>query len=240
VALLAACPSKKPKYPLCDGDKDCKDGEKCVNKKCVQCAADSDCAEGEQCIDGGCQKKDGFCASDADCANGEICKDNQCIACSADEQCGPGGKCVNGGCLKAGQCRTDDDCAEDEDCIKGQCVKATKVGGDDLPKCNLEAVFFAIDQYSIPDDAKTILEKNAQCLATTSRGVMVIGHTDPRGPDEYNIGLSDDRAQSVITYLGRLGVDPARMSKVPKGEAEATGSEEASWAKDRRVEFKWE
>ena len=49
-----------------------------------------------------------------------------------------------------------------------------------------------------------------------------------------------DRAQAVITYLSRLGVDPARLRKVPKGSGEATGVEESGFAKDRRVDFTWE
>jgi len=240
-ALLLGCPNKKPKYPSCNGDKDCKEGEHCVNKMCVQCSADTDCGTGEECVAGACQKKKGWCESDSDCDNGQVCKDNQCVACQSDDQCGPGGKCLDGGCLRQGECRSDDDCAEDEDCKNGRCVKAGPVtSADDIPNCTLESIYFGFDQYSIPDEAKAILEKDAECMSKTTRGVMVIGHTDPRGTDEYNIGLSDDRAQSVITYLGRLGVDPARMRKVPKGEGEATGSDEAGWAQDRRVEIKWE
>ncbi len=241
-ALLAAgCPSKKAAYPSCLGDKDCKEGEKCVNKQCLQCIADADCGEGQSCIDNTCKPKEGWCAGDGDCENGQVCKENACVACSADTECGEGGKCQNGACLRKGQCKKDEDCAEDEDCVKGVCSKggAADASGD-LPKCTLEPIYFALDQYSIPDEAKPALQKNADCLSTTPRAVSVIGMTDNRGTDEYNIGLSDDRAQSVVTYLGRLGIDPARLRKVPKGEGEATGTDESSWSKDRRVEFKWE
>jgi peptidoglycan-associated lipoprotein len=240
-ALLLGCPDKKLKYPSCAGDKDCKAAEHCVNKKCVQCADDSHCAAGEQCVAGACTKKDGFCSADGDCPAGQVCKENQCVACKSDGECGEGGRCVDGGCLRKGQCKNDEDCPEDEDCIKGVCTKAGAAGGGgDEPKCTLEAIQFGFDQYSIPDEAKPILQKNADCLSTTPKGIAVIGMTDNRGTDEYNIGLSDDRAQSVITYLARLGIDPSRMRKVPKGEGEATGSDEAGWARDRRVEFKWE
>ena len=63
-----------------------------------------------------------------------------------------------------------------------------------------------------------------------------MGHTDPSGTDEYNIALSERRAQTVADYLARLGIDPARLQVVPKGETEPT------WLgddKDRRVEFQW-
>src|SRR4030095_12358388 len=109
-ALLAGCPAKKPKYPACDGDKDCKEGEHCVNKQCLQCSADTDCGEGQSCVDGACKKKEGWCSGDGDCENGQVCKNHACVACQADNECGEGGKCINGGCLRKGQCRDDKDC----------------------------------------------------------------------------------------------------------------------------------
>jgi peptidoglycan-associated lipoprotein len=243
LALVAACPDKKPKYPTCAGDKDCQAGEHCVDKKCVQCGDDTHCEKGQTCVDGACVKKLG-CDTDADCADGKLCKQNQCVTCSDDAECGADGRCVDGGCLKPGACRKNDDCpGDDEDCVNGLCRKADFAkdpAGGGLPSCVLEPIFFGYDQYAIPDEAKPALQKNADCLATNTIKIAVIGHTDDRGPDEYNIGLSDDRAQSVITYLARLGVEPERMRKVPKGEGEATGNDEAGWQKDRRVEFSWE
>jgi peptidoglycan-associated lipoprotein len=237
--LLAAACSSKPKYPTCSSEKDCKEGEKCIDRKCVQCGSDEDCGPGMECKANACVKKEGWCAGDGDCDNGQVCKNNQCVACQADIECGEGGKCIDGGCLRKGQCRTDEDCPEDEDCVKGVCTKAGAAEGA-LPDCKLEPIYFAYDQYAIPDESKPLLQSNADCLTKAPRGVAVLGYTDNRGTDEYNIGLSDDRAQAVITYLARLGIDPSRLRKVPKGEAEAVGTDEASFAKDRRVELKWE
>ena len=59
-------------------------------------------------------------------------------------------------------------------------------------------MFFAFDVYSLSDEAKSITQKNFDCLqANAKRTVRVVGYTDPRGSVEYNIGLSDDRSQSV-------------------------------------------
>ena len=69
-----------------------------------------------------------------------------------------------------------------------------------------------------------------------AKNVFVIGHTDTSGTEEYNIALSERRAQTVADYLARLGTDPARMQVVPKGETEPTGLGDD---KDRRVEFQW-
>ena len=81
------------------------------------------------------------------------------------------------------------------------------------------------------------LDSNQACIEkTTGKNVLVIGHTDSSGTDEYNIALSERRAQTVADYLARLGTDPARMQVVPKGETEPSGEGED---KDRRVEFMW-
>ncbi len=240
--ILAGCPDKRPKYPACAGDKDCKTGEKCENKQCIKvCKADADCGPGKTCKDGSCEPIPGWCSADGDCPNGEVCKDHMCTACQSDAECGEGGKCKDGGCLRKGQCKVDEDCAEDEDCVKGVCVKGGKAGGDKTPpNCTLETVYFGFNEYTLSDDTKATLEKNQQCMSQTTLDVKVVGTTDPRGPDEYNISLSDDRAQSVITYLSRLGVEPARLHKVPLGKGEAQGTDDATWAKDRKVRFEWQ
>jgi peptidoglycan-associated lipoprotein len=239
VPLLGGCPGK-PKYPACEGDKDCGESEKCVNKHCQECATDGDCGEGKTCEKGACQAKPGWCSADGDCAGGQVCKEHACVACGGDDECGEGGRCRAGSCLRKGQCDSDEDCAEDEDCLSRVCVKGGREAVSSSPGCTLSAVFFGFDQYTLTDEAKTTLGTDVSCLSTTPLPVAVVGHTDPRGTVEYNIGLSDDRAQAVVTYLIRLGVDPARLHKVPKGATEATGVDEATYARDRRVELTWE
>jgi len=239
VAALAllGCGDKKPKYPTCAADKDCKAGERCVNKKCVQCAENADCEDGEICRNGACQKPDGFCASDDDCTDGKVCKNNTCVACESDVECGVGGKCQDGGCLRKGQCKVDEDCADDEDCVNGRCTKASGTGAG---ACQLPAIYFDFDQAAISEENKGKLEQVHECLKSTEQNVRVIGHTDPRGTEEYNIALSEGRARAVADYLARLGIDPARLNLVPKGEAEASGTDDGSWRQDRRVEFEWQ
>jgi peptidoglycan-associated lipoprotein len=232
----------RPKYPSCDGDKDCKAPEKCVNKKCVPCRDNMDCPEGQQCsATNSCEPLPGWCAGDNDCGVFEVCKNNKCSPCASDGECGPGGTCREGKCIRPGTCESDDDCPEDQDCVNNRCVRPGLGTNIKMPSCPMAPVYFGFDVYTLSDDAKALLQKNYECLqANRDRTVAVVGHTDPRGTIEYNISLSDDRAQAVVTYLGRLGVDPARLRKVPKGSGEATGSDEASYAKDRRVEFQWE
>jgi peptidoglycan-associated lipoprotein len=240
--ILAAACGGKPKYPACDGDADCKKPEKCVNKKCVTCAADADCGPGKACSAGSCVPLPGYCDDDSGCDAFQVCKGHKCTFCTSDTECGPGGQCRSGRCIRPGMCEKDADCAEDEDCdtTTHKCKKFQRPTTN-LPKCALAPVYFGFDVYILSDEAKQILQKDFDCLnANKDRNFAVVGYTDPRGTVEYNVSLSDDRAQAVATYLARLGIDPSRMHKVPKGSSEAKGHDEAGWAQDRRVEIVWE
>jgi peptidoglycan-associated lipoprotein len=239
--LLTGCP-ESVKYPACEGDTDCHTGEKCVNQQCVSCSTDSECGAGSTCVAGACQKAANFCSGIAECPKGEVCVNNLCTACQTNDQCGTGSVCVAGICQAGKSCVKDDDCAEDEDCVNSVCQKGGSVRVTTKPPtCTPEAVYFGFDQYSLSDESHRTLQKDFECMqANKERTIRVVGMTDPRGTVEYNIGLSDDRAQSVITYLSRLGVDPSRMHKVPKGKEEAHGTDEQGWSHDRRVEFVWE
>jgi peptidoglycan-associated lipoprotein len=238
---LAGCPDKKPTYPTCGGDKDCREGEHCVGKKCVQCASDADCTAGQACRDNACVAKAGWCESDADCPDFKVCKQNQCVPCGADAAC-EGGTCRDGACIRPGQCIEDSDCADDEDCVNGRCTYQGSGGGRaGQASCVLTTVFFDFDASTLREDQRPQLEANAACLRQEGeRAVYVVGHTDSLGTEEYNVALADSRARAVADFLARLGIDPARFHIVPKGEAEAAGTDERSWPQDRRVEFAWQ
>jgi len=234
VASVAGC-KKKPKTPACDGNDDCKNGLVCVNKQCVECSADADCGDGKSCKEGACVAK-AECEKDLDCPDGKVCQAGTCQACAKDSECGPGGQCLVGKCKRATACKTDDECADDEDCVDGFCQRPW-VGGDTGNSCQLATVYFGYDEATIAASERDRLDGNAACIEkSTGKQVYVVGHTDSTGTDEYNIALSERRAQTVADYLARLGTDPARMQVVPKGETEPSGAGEE---KDRRVEFQW-
>lgn len=238
--LSTGCPDKKTKYPACKADKDCKEGETCVNNQCQQCAVEEDCEVGFMCENGACVAKQGFCDGDADCTDGKVCKQNQCVACEKDLECGPTGRCSNGACLERGTCKVDEDCEDDEDCVDGVCQRIGRDKPPDLA-CNLVTVYFEFDAASIGDAGRDALNSNAECIQkAVGRQVFIAGHSDPRGTEEYNIALSERRAQSVADYLARLGIDPARFRVIPKGETESSGVDDEGWIRDRRVTFEWQ
>jgi peptidoglycan-associated lipoprotein len=234
VALVASCGKKKPKTPACAGNDDCTNGLVCLNGTCVQCTDDDACGPGSVCRAGACEAKP-ECVKDADCDGGKVCQAGKCQACASDGECGPGGKCQAGACQRPTACTTDEQCADDEDCIDGYCQKPWQ-GATEGP-CPLATVYFAYDDATVAVSERDRLDANATCIEKTAgKSVFVVGHTDGNGTDEYNIALSERRAQTVADYLARLGIDPARLQVVPKGETEPTGLGDD---KDRRVEFQW-
>jgi len=238
--FVAGCGDKTPKYPSCGSDKDCRSGEHCVNKQCRQCAGDNHCQKGETCIDGGCVLGPGACRRDADCPNGEPCLQNLCRACRDDDQCGATRRCRDGRCLARGKCTRDEDCADDEDCKNGTCRGPGRGMSPDVA-CKLTAIYFGFDEAGLNDVARGQLNDVAECVQSApGRGVFLNGYTDPRGTEEYNIALSERRAQTVAEYLARLGIDPARFRIVAQGETSADGTDETSWSRDRRVEIEWQ
>jgi peptidoglycan-associated lipoprotein len=232
---LAGCPKKKPKGPTCDSNEDCKDGTVCVDKKCVECSSNAQCDSGEKCEKGACVAA-AECTKDADCEGGQVCKAGKCAACTSNGECGPGGKCNAGACERAKACKVDEDCEDDEDCVDGFCAKPWE-GDNTGASCELQTIYFGFDEATVQESERDRLDANAQCIdKNPTKNVYVTGHTDEVGTEEYNVALSERRARVASDYLTRLGVDPARLDIVPKGESELTGQGDDQ---DRRVEFQF-
>lgn len=105
---------------------------------------------------------------------------------------------------------------------------------------NLERIHFDFDRSDIRNDAKPILQRNADWIkAHSGARVVVEGHCDERGTNEYNMALGDRRARSGRDYLGNLGVDSSVLSVVSYGEERPldSGHNETAWAANRRAEF---
>ncbi|MFA6123138.1 MAG: peptidoglycan-associated lipoprotein Pal [Sphingomonas sp.] len=99
-------------------------------------------------------------------------------------------------------------------------------------------VNFALDSFSLDDRARAILDSQAQWLTRyTNVPVSLEGHCDERGTREYNLALGDRRALAAKNYLAARGVAPGRISTISYGKERpiALGSDEASWAQNRRA-----
>ena len=104
----------------------------------------------------------------------------------------------------------------------------------------LRDVHFDFDRYDIrPQDAE-ILKQNAQWLtANPSTLLMVEGHADERGTNEYNLALGQRRAEAARDHLVSLGIEGARITVISFGEERPLCAErtEACWARNRRAHF---
>jgi len=105
---------------------------------------------------------------------------------------------------------------------------------------SLEGVNFAYDSSALTPAANAKLNEAVEMLkANPNMRVRIEGHTDSRGSDEYNMSLSQRRAESVVNYLTSNGIASNRLSSVGRGESApvATNDTDAGRAQNRRVDF---
>jgi outer membrane protein OmpA-like peptidoglycan-associated protein len=101
-------------------------------------------------------------------------------------------------------------------------------------------VNFDFDKAGLNDLGRGRVRQIAQLLASVpSLSIVVEGHADYKGTDEYNNSLGERRAQAVIGELAELGIDPNRLSPISYGEGKPVFTEEEDWARavNRRVQF---
>jgi peptidoglycan-associated lipoprotein len=104
----------------------------------------------------------------------------------------------------------------------------------------VQPIYFELDKAELSAEAKETLRKAAQWLTQApnrSIAFRIEGNCDPRGTEEYNIGLGERRAQAAREFLVAAGVEMQRIQTVSFGEEKAGGSDDGSWAKDRRDDF---
>jgi peptidoglycan-associated lipoprotein len=104
----------------------------------------------------------------------------------------------------------------------------------------LKEVYFDFDKYDIrAEDAKT-LDANAAWLKSNADNLVLIeGHCDERGTNEYNLALGERRAKATMNYLVSQGIQANRITIISYGEERPVCNEktEACWAKNRRANF---
>ncbi|HEV8639500.1 MAG TPA: peptidoglycan-associated lipoprotein Pal [Methylomirabilota bacterium] len=105
---------------------------------------------------------------------------------------------------------------------------------------DLRDINFDFDKYDVrPGDAK-ILDANAAWLKSNQGYLVLIeGHCDERGTNEYNLALGERRAKAAMNYLVSQGVPASRITIISYGEERplCTEHSEGCWAKNRRDHF---
>jgi len=100
--------------------------------------------------------------------------------------------------------------------------------------------YFDFDKALLQAESRNALLEHALVLKANSRSIRLEGHADERGTREYNMALGERRALAVKEFLVIQGISANRIEVISYGEERpaAYGSNEASWASNRRVELK--
>ena len=109
-----------------------------------------------------------------------------------------------------------------------------------MTDAGLEPLYFTFDSYTLPPDELAKADAAAQYLLNNPQCVLVIeGHCDERGSNEYNLSLSEQRAGGVREYVTAYGIDPARIQTRAFGEEKPAdpGHSEEAYRLNRRAEF---
>ncbi len=99
-------------------------------------------------------------------------------------------------------------------------------------------MFFEFDRYDLSDEARQILQRHARWVKEYPKVYLSVeGHADERGTREYNLALSERRANAARDYLIALGISPARLTAVGYGKERPAvlGADERAWSQNRRA-----
>jgi peptidoglycan-associated lipoprotein len=121
----------------------------------------------------------------------------------------------------------------------------TTPGARPMPKefaaiAQLRDIYFDFDKYDIrPNDARILDENAAWLKSNPDHLVLIEGHCDERGTNEYNLALGERRAKSTMNYLVSQGVQAGRITIISYGEERpgCTEHDEGCWSKNRRAHF---
>ena len=115
-----------------------------------------------------------------------------------------------------------------------------KRGGEGIVIEFKDKVLFGFDRSDLSAQARTNLDKLTNVLQKyPDTNIEILGHTDDKGSDDYNLGLSQRRATSVASYIKAKGISSERVTTKGMGEADpkVSNDTEANRAENRRVEF---
>ena len=119
------------------------------------------------------------------------------------------------------------------------CPKLTQETEDRIVEI-AQKVYFEFDKTTLKPESLTVLNELIGIFTKHSNlDILIVGHADNIGADEYNLDLSLRRAKAVMNYLVSKGIDPKRVSTEGYGESRPVASNETRDGRklNRRVEF---
>jgi peptidoglycan-associated lipoprotein len=121
-------------------------------------------------------------------------------------------------------------------------ASAVRISDEIIKACGISEpdAYFAFDSANLRPEDATVLGKIIACFKDgplKGRSVKLVGHADPRGGSDYNMTLGQSRADSVATYLVQNGMQKDKTESTSRGAMDAIGTDEPTWARDRRVDM---
>ncbi len=121
-------------------------------------------------------------------------------------------------------------------------ASAVRISDEIIKACGISEpdAYFAFDSANVRPDDANVLGQLVTCFTTgplKGRQLKLVGHADPRGGSDYNMTLGQSRADAVKDYIIGHGMDKSKTDSTSRGAMDATGTDEPSWARDRRVDI---
>ncbi len=121
-------------------------------------------------------------------------------------------------------------------------ASAVHISDEIVKACGIAApdAYFAFDSAHLRPEDVHVLDQLTTCFSTgplKGRLMKLVGHADPRGGSDYNMTLGQSRADAVKDYIVQHGMDKSKTDSSSRGAMDATGTDEPSWARDRRVDI---
>lgn len=121
-------------------------------------------------------------------------------------------------------------------------ASAVRISDEIVKACGISQpdAYFAFDSANIRPEDASVLAQLVTCFTTgplKGRQIKFVGHADPRGGSDYNMTLGQSRADAVRDYIVSHGMDKTKTDSTSRGAMDATGTDEPSWARDRRVDI---
>jgi len=120
-------------------------------------------------------------------------------------------------------------------------ASAVRISDEIVKACGISApdAYFAFDSDHVREDDARVLDQVTTCFSTgplKGRTLKLVGHADPRGGSDYNVALGQKRADSVAQYILGKGMDKSKTESTSRGAMDASGTDDPTWARDRRVD----
>ena len=124
--------------------------------------------------------------------------------------------------------------------LEDDTVMESELALEEQAKEVFKDILFDYDKYDIRPDARPVLNTVSAFLGKNKEiNIVIEGHCDDRGTNEYNLALGEKRSKAAKNYLVSLGVSPDRIIVITFGEEKPSCMEqnEDCWQNNRRAHF---